>query len=374
MPHLIHPDSRACRNRENIQINPPAPPAPPPPSPAQVAAQSSQETTCPDEGRCIRDRCNIVPELLANNGYPPCVGSDTAPSGIVCPYPCTFGEAPQACVLTDWGPWSDKSGDKNACFCNDPNAKVLKFTNGERSTNCLIWAQQRTRGVATPARNGGACDLSEENTRETRQCPDRLLPDLAQLETQGAMAKSCPPRAATAQTNCGPPPLLRNGKISRIGSCDFPGGFVTYQCNPTYTLLGASFVWCEGTGEWSQPLPLCQSSGVIESSATIGNSTAETNASQAASLQSLLGFLQNVYYSRYGTAIPNAQLPLASSRSGAPAPAGVESASALEALEEAMRDNLPQGSYDALKDALAKGDWDTLEAQLSAANITATGL
>merc|ERR1712157_436534 len=220
-----------------------------------------------------------------------------------------------------------------------------------------------TRTVATPARNGGSCDLSESNTRETRTCPDRFLPNLEVLASN-TQAK-CPPRSATAQANCGPPPLLQNGKLSRIGSCDFPGGFATYECNPAYRLMGASFVWCEGTGDWSTPLPLCFASVGTQS----GNETnAETEQAQVASLQSLLGFLQNVYYSRYGTVgltAPSSQsaggearsqpLTLATTRGG-----GNEVEGTVESLESRMREELPKGAYDSIKDALVNEDWDEL--------------
>lgn len=315
--------------------------------------------------------CNINPVLLENNGYPPCIGDATAPSGIVCPYPCTFGEAPRDCVLTDWGPWTDLQGNPNACFCNDPNAEVIRFTDGTKSTNCLIWAQERRRTIQVPARNGGTCNLSESNVRQTRPCPDNLLPNLPNIQAQGVALASatCPPRSPSAAANCGQPPMLQSGAIGRVASCDFPGGFVTYECDPGFTLVGSSFVWCEGTGKWSQPLPQCvpDSSGAVSASDTrsLGQERGSvTAASETASLQSLRAYLINLYYMRYGTT--NLPSPaLATTRSSS------SSASAQPAsLDSELRTLLSGESYDEVRQGLLNGDWDKLAKGLADANMT----
>mmetsp|Transcript_8556 Transcript_8556/g.19499 ORF Transcript_8556/g.19499 Transcript_8556/m.19499 type:complete len:432 (+) Transcript_8556:97-1392(+) len=388
------------RNRNIVNvINPPAPP-PPPPTVAAAAARVQQQQ-CPDPGRCIQDMCNIDPELLRTNGYPPCTGIPGS-DGFVCPYPCTFGEIPRPCVLSPWSEWTDLSNDPNACFCNDPQAKTFRYTNNQKGTDCLIWAQQRTRGIQTPVRNGGPCDLSEENTRETRPCPDRLLPDLSGIEASSVALgeASCPARSASAQATCGQPPLLLNGRITRVASCDFPGGFTTYQCDPGYTLLGSSFVWCEGTSEWSSPLPLCQASVAASGM----SDTATTSAAEVSSLQNLQAFLANVYFEKTGQlpvissdgstiADSDPEIQLATTRGGSssrtpppsppPPPIALsvrgfstlspatdddddELAELLEdpvAIEEILRTHLPE--YDAIKDSLLRRDFDTLESKIN---------
>ncbi|XP_078660839.1 uncharacterized protein LOC144905190 isoform X3 [Branchiostoma floridae x Branchiostoma belcheri] len=53
---------------------------------------------------------------------------------------------------------------------------------------------------------------------------------------------------------CGDPGTPESG--SRFGNF-FEGSVVTFQCDPTYTLLGSTTTTCFGNGIWSDPVPIC---------------------------------------------------------------------------------------------------------------------
>ncbi|XP_064354066.1 complement receptor type 1 isoform X2 [Dromaius novaehollandiae] len=58
---------------------------------------------------------------------------------------------------------------------------------------------------------------------------------------------------------CLHPPNITNGKLTGHISDTFPyGTSVSYSCNPGYSLTGNAFLNCTVSGTWSQPLPRCE--------------------------------------------------------------------------------------------------------------------
>ncbi|NXE50422.1 ZP3R protein, partial [Casuarius casuarius] len=58
---------------------------------------------------------------------------------------------------------------------------------------------------------------------------------------------------------CFHPPNITNGKLTGHISDTFPyGASVSYSCNPGYSLTGNAFLNCTVSGTWSQPLPRCE--------------------------------------------------------------------------------------------------------------------
>ncbi|XP_071884742.1 complement receptor type 1 [Anas platyrhynchos] len=57
---------------------------------------------------------------------------------------------------------------------------------------------------------------------------------------------------------CPPPPVIAHATHSAELGANFSSGMaVNYSCQPGFSLLGASSIWCTATGNWSRPYPRC---------------------------------------------------------------------------------------------------------------------
>uniref|UniRef100_A0A8B9BW11 Complement C3b/C4b receptor 1 (Knops blood group) n=1 Tax=Anser brachyrhynchus TaxID=132585 RepID=A0A8B9BW11_9AVES len=66
-----------------------------------------------------------------------------------------------------------------------------------------------------------------------------------------------PPRCGDSQ--CSPPPAIANGRHSGQALAVFTGGTsVSYTCDPGYVLVGEAHLNCTSAGAWSAPAPRCQ--------------------------------------------------------------------------------------------------------------------
>lgn len=61
---------------------------------------------------------------------------------------------------------------------------------------------------------------------------------------------------------CPPPPVIAHATHSAELGANFSSGMaVNYSCQPGFSLLGASSIWCTATGNWSRPYPRCAGEG-----------------------------------------------------------------------------------------------------------------
>lgn len=61
---------------------------------------------------------------------------------------------------------------------------------------------------------------------------------------------------------CPPPPVIAHATHSAELGANFTSGMaVNYSCQPGFSLLGASSIWCTAAGNWSRPYPRCAGEG-----------------------------------------------------------------------------------------------------------------
>lgn len=76
------------------------------------------------------------------------------------------------------------------------------------------------------------------------------------------LGKTSPTPFSPLALPCPPPPVIAHATHSAELGANFTSGMaVNYSCQPGFSLLGASSIWCTAAGSWSRPYPRCAGTG-----------------------------------------------------------------------------------------------------------------
>ncbi|XP_033009862.1 complement receptor type 1 [Lacerta agilis] len=66
------------------------------------------------------------------------------------------------------------------------------------------------------------------------------------------------------EIHCPSPPKVQHGKYRALGSEQYTSGkIVKYSCDPGYVLIGRATIYCTASGVWSLPVPRCEFTGCV---------------------------------------------------------------------------------------------------------------